>query len=299
MSFYRYALETPDYYTRSLTPITEELKNFTYYSYRFYTSLNDNNNACRVISLGYEKSWPMKVWGPRQVNRFNVRYVTRGKAFFNGQPVSEGQFFFSTAHDTYAIECTDEPFEFYYIGISGNGTEDIIKSAGFHSIPKIGECPFINEIPGIFYEPLFISHVNKDVDLYLLSRFLYLMSLHKPYNSIVSNISDTAQVYYQQALNYIQEYLCEGITPKDIAEFLHISPSYLRSIFGKNCEYSLREYLIRKRVEYAADQLRFKRCSVKEAANAVGYEDCSQFCKMFKKYIGMPPQTYKTMQTRS
>ena len=126
--------------------------------------------------------------------------------------------------------------------------------------------------------------------------FFHLISLHRPYNiASIDSESDATLNYYRDALNYVKEYLCNGITPNDVAEFLHLSPSYLRTIFRKHCEYSLQEYMIRKRIEMAADQLKHGNHSVKEAATAVGYDDPAQFCKMFKKHMGVSPKKYREL----
>ena len=70
MSFYRYAIaypqeNAPEKYLRSLTPPTSEMKQYPYFSYRYYTSEKDDSPDCHVISLGYEVSWPNKSHGPR------------------------------------------------------------------------------------------------------------------------------------------------------------------------------------------------------------------------------------------
>lgn len=300
MSFYRYAIaypqeNAPEKYLRSLTPPTSEMKQYPYFSYRYYTSEKDDFPDCHVISLGYEVSWPNKSHGPRSVNRFILHYVIRGKGYFNGQPVEKGQMFFTHPYDEHVIIVDeDDPMEFYYIGIAGPGIENIMKNAGFLSVPQIQDCPFIDQIPEFFHDPLFELHPDSDTDYYLMSVFLRLMALHKNHNFKKPNTpNEDAFFYYKQALIFIEEYLLDGITPKDVAEYLHLSPSYVRAIFAKYCKYSLRELLIRKRVECAANHLSFNRFSVAQAANLIGYEDYTQFSKIFKKYTGMSPQTYK------
>ena len=297
MLFYRYAMDTADTnYRRSLVPISrDELNSSQFFSYRFYTSPNDITSSYRVVSLGYERRNVGHTHGPKVTERFILRYVTSGCVYYNGRPVKAGQFFFSFPNDVCMIECRDSTAELYYIGIIGNGTQELIEETEFDKIPnRIASCEFIDKIPKIFNDPLFTPHNNKDVDYYLLSVFMYLVSLHRPNNMTESsNSHDTRYLYYQKALNYINEYLFEGISASDIADFLHLSPSYLRSIFSQYNKYSLREYLIRSRVKKAADELTMSGVSVKEAANSVGYEDCAQFSKMFKKYLGMTPQEYK------
>ena len=303
MSYYRFALDYPtedgnEKRLRSLTPLSvSEIQKYRYGSYRYYTSEKDDTPQCHVISLGYDRSYPGKQHGPRSINRFILHYVTHGKGTVNGSAVRAGQVFFTHPYEEFVINSDrDEPLEFYYIGIAGPGTEAIMKNTGFLSVPKIMECPFISRIPTMFYEPLFEASADTDPDYYLMSFFLRLMSLHKNHNIKVSEEpTDDAFFYYKQTLRFIEEYLLRGITPSDVAQFLHISPSYLRVIFSRYCKFSLRELLIRKRIECAANHLVFHQCSVMEAANLCGYEDYTLFSRIFKKYTGMSPRAYKQL----
>ena len=300
MSYYRYAIEYPSENShsrihRSLVPPLEEAKLHPYHSFRLYTSEKDDSSACTVISLGHEYSWPNKKFGPRSIDRLILHYIIKGRGTFNGKPLSAGTFFFVKPYEKHTlIADAEDPMEFYYIGISGPGTESIIKSGGFLSIPSIQDCPFIDRIPELFYKRLYEINADEDVDFSLMSFFLQLVALHK--HHIVRNTalpSDETYFYYKAALLYIQDSLLEGITPRDVAQYLHISPSYLRVIFAKYCKYSLRELLIRKRIECAASHLKYDHWSVSQAAALIGYDDYTLFSKIFKKYTGFSPQAYK------
>ena len=118
MSYYRYAIAyawegDQEKFIRSITPLSEEVKNYPYYSYRYYTSEKDDAPNCHVISLGHEYSWPEKSVS-RIVNRFIVHYTVRGKGSFCGQPVRAGQFFFTHPYEEYKIVADKhDPLEFY------------------------------------------------------------------------------------------------------------------------------------------------------------------------------------------
>lgn len=297
MPYYRYSIDTPSELNRfrSLTPLPAPLSDMSFFSYRCYTSEKDDSSSCNVISLGYERSWPNKTNGPRSINRFILHYVLSGKGYINGYEVSGGQCFFVKPYEEHTLVADqNDPMELYYIGISGPGTENIMKSAGFFSVPQIQVCPFIEKIPILFHKPLFEANTEEDQTLFLMGFFLQLVSLHKHYNIQSSSTpQDDTYFYYKEALVYIHDSLLEGISPKDVAQYLHISPSYLRVIFSKHCKYSLRELLIRKRIECAASHLRYDNWSVSRAAALIGYEDYTLFSKIFKKYTGISPLEYK------
>ena len=300
MSFYRYGLGiyvegNKETIQRSLSPIPlSELQKNDNFAYQYYTSEKDDSPNCHVISMGIH-SCTTNHDSTRHSNRFILNYVVSGCGTINDVPIQKGQYFFSLPYESCNLKTGDHsPMTYYYIGLAGKGTEEIIKNAEFPKLERIQNCPFIDQIPEMFRPALFEPHQNIDPDYMLVSLFLQLVAMHKPYNTQKSNQpQDDTFYYYKQALLYVNEYVLRGITPKDVAQYLHISPSYLRAVFSKHCQYSLRELLIRKRLECAATKLAFHQCSVGEAANLIGYDDYIVFSRIFKKYMGVSPQSYK------
>ena len=301
MAYYRYSASYPDkngneLTVRSTVPFSLETEKNPYYCHRYYTSEKDDSPYYYVVSLGHQKGWPGRFHGPRTVDRFIIHYVVGGKGEFQGEPVEAGQFFFTHPYETHTIRDDDQdPMEYYYIGIAGPGTKELMRRTGFFSIPKIHRFHFTEQLLPLFYNTLYQTNPRHDTELYLLSAFLYLLSLHQQENTVSASEHSKKDtfLYYKEALIFVQDYLLEGITARDVALHLHISQSYLRSIFARYCKYSLRELIIRKRMECAASRLTFENASVMQAAALVGYSDYTLFSKIFKKYIGMSPLTYK------
>ena len=64
--------------------------------------------------------------------------------------------------------------------------------------------------------------------------------------------------------------------------------------FKKKLGCSFSEYLVRFRMNKAASLLREESMlSISEIADSVGYTDYAQFSKIFKKYKGASPRTYR------
>lgn len=301
MSYYRYAIEEPlpngeSSYHRSLTPLPKnDLSTRGFFSYHLYTSEKDDSSTWNVISIGHERRWSNKRHSLRR-GRFILHYIVSGKGTCFGNPIYEGQFFFVRPWEMTQFESDPhKPLEFYYIGISGPGTEEIMQDVGFTSLSScIQLCPFIEQIPSLFNDYLHVQHSKCDTDYLLRGFFFSLIARHKALNEnekVAS--SENTYYYYKQALLYIQEYLTKGISPSGVAEYLHISPSYLRAIFARYCRFSLRELLIRKRIEFAANLLAFENESVISAGTKAGYADYTLFYKMFKKYMGVSPKAYR------
>ena len=78
----------------------------------------------------------------------------------------------------------------------------------------------------------------------------------------------------------------------DIAKQLNLDRRYLTRLFKEKTGQSIQEYLIQVRLEEAAHCLQ-SGYSVNDTATLCGYEDVSNFSKMFKKRYGISPTKMK------
>lgn len=98
-------------------------------------------------------------------------------------------------------------------------------------------------------------------------------------------------------INYVKQFIQENYRSQihlgDLAMAAHISPSYLSTLFKKEEGRSFSEYLVRFRMDRAAEFMEDTGIPFVEVANMVGYTDYAQFCKMFKKYKGVSPTEFR------
>ncbi|WP_434796290.1 phosphoenolpyruvate hydrolase family protein [Terrisporobacter vanillatitrophus] len=98
-------------------------------------------------------------------------------------------------------------------------------------------------------------------------------------------------------IEFVKEYVAENymneISFLDLANSVHISRSYLSSLFKKEVGCSFTEYLVKFRINKAVNILNKKDIPLSTVASLVGYNDYSQFSKMFKKYKGYSPIKHK------
>ncbi len=98
-----------------------------------------------------------------------------------------------------------------------------------------------------------------------------------------------------QIMAYVNRHLNEPVTVLELAEYVHLDPSYLCRKFKEQAGCSLREYIILKRVALAKELLRQGK-TVTEACQGSGFSDYSNFIRTFKKYAGMPPGKFRQNQ---
>lgn len=94
------------------------------------------------------------------------------------------------------------------------------------------------------------------------------------------------------------EYIRDNLGEKDLslnrlAEQVSLSPAYLSSLFSKNMNCTVSQYVTERRMESAKDLLADPGCRLYEVAEKVGYEDPKYFSKTFKKVVGVTPREYR------
>lgn len=99
--------------------------------------------------------------------------------------------------------------------------------------------------------------------------------------------------YVDFVKKYIEDNYMHEIKLGDLALVAHVSASYLSIIFKKEVGCTFTEYLIRFRINKARELIQKYKLSCKEAAGQCGYEDYVQFSKIFKKYTGVTPSSYR------
>lgn len=84
-----------------------------------------------------------------------------------------------------------------------------------------------------------------------------------------------------------------------LARIAGCSPSHFSALFRRHFGLAPVEFLIRHRMQRAADLLQDKNRTVGEVAGQVGYADLFQFSKIFKKYFGRSPRSWRESAWRT
>lgn len=99
--------------------------------------------------------------------------------------------------------------------------------------------------------------------------------------------------YYQRMrllTDYIQEHYYETITLNDLAEMVHLNPSYLSRFFKKHSGMTFFEYVTSVRLDHAYQQLCQTDLPIMMIGDLSGFKTYHQFNKEFKKIYGMTPK---------
>lgn len=95
-----------------------------------------------------------------------------------------------------------------------------------------------------------------------------------------------------EAKKYIARNFSQNISRTDVAEAVHLEPSYFSKYFRKKCGMNFHDYLQRERIRKVIELLD-KGYKVFDAANMAGFQNRNHFNQVFKQHIGCSPSDYK------
>lgn len=94
---------------------------------------------------------------------------------------------------------------------------------------------------------------------------------------------------------YAKKYYHTDITVRELAEnVLFMNQNYVSHLFAERKGISFSAFLRQVRIEHARELLRNAEYSVTDVAMMVGYNDTSQFIRIFKQETGMTPKKYRS-----
>ena len=94
------------------------------------------------------------------------------------------------------------------------------------------------------------------------------------------------------ALAYVGEHYGEAMHVDVLADLCHLSISAFSRAFHRDQGMSFRRFLLHFRIERAREFLCEPHTSVSEIAYSVGFNDLSQFGRMFRRIVGMKASDY-------
>jgi two-component system, response regulator YesN len=95
------------------------------------------------------------------------------------------------------------------------------------------------------------------------------------------------------AIEYINNNLKNELTQKEVADHVHLNPSYLSSLFKEHVKLTFSEYVTRRRIQRAKELLMTTNLPINDIAEESGYKTAKYFIKIFKELEGETPSAYR------
>ncbi|WNR46034.1 response regulator [Paenibacillus roseipurpureus] len=112
-------------------------------------------------------------------------------------------------------------------------------------------------------------------------------------STAVWETSEASTFLIDKAKSYIHNHYQRSITLSEVAEHIHISPTYFSFLFKEMTGENYVQYVTTCRVEKAKQLLKDSYYKVYEIGEMVGYENPRYFSEIFKKMTGKTPNDYR------
>ena len=91
----------------------------------------------------------------------------------------------------------------------------------------------------------------------------------------------------------------DEVTTIDLAEEVHLHPSYLSRLFREQMGCTLHDYILDQKIQTAKQMLQFSERSYAEIANLLAFSSQSHFIQVFSKKVGVTPRQFRESEYRS
>ena len=105
--------------------------------------------------------------------------------------------------------------------------------------------------------------------------------------------SNEKQNIVNSIISYMNDNYMNDISLDKISKNMYLSPVYISKIFKEEIGDSPINYLIKIRLAKAEELLKDNALPIKVIAKSVGYNDAYHFSKLFKKYYGVSPSSFR------
>jgi len=106
-------------------------------------------------------------------------------------------------------------------------------------------------------------------------------------------LGSEAQRLVRQAMAYLHEHYTEAVSREELARHVGMNSDYLTYCFRKELGMTPIAYLNRYRINQAKLLLAERQMSITEVGMAVGFSDSGYFSRVFRKEVGVSPETYR------
>jgi len=96
------------------------------------------------------------------------------------------------------------------------------------------------------------------------------------------------------AVSYVATNYPEKLRLATAARLCDLSPFQFSRNFKKEQGFTFRDFVVRVRIQRAAELMKYSSASVTEAAFVVGFNDLSYFARMFRRQLGVSPSRYRS-----
>ncbi len=269
---------------------------------RFYLDLNPSGDQpLSVVCGGLEECAPRYSIRRNTFPFYSVEYVARGAGHLRLQrrphPLEPGTVFSYGPGVPHEITTDNQSLLVkYFVDFSGKKAAGLLRSCGLPAGRVMRVFP-ANALVALFDELIQSGLIPGRGNAELCARLLECLALKiAKANAPLKGTETLAFATYQRCRRHIEQHFLKLRTLAQIATECRTDKAYLCRLFRRYDQRSPYQYLLRLKMNHAAERLLQAGCLVKRAAEEVGFEDPFHFSRVFRSTLGMSPAEFRTLR---
>lgn len=120
-----------------------------------------------------------------------------------------------------------------------------------------------------------------------------IQHLHQQRETPAQRPVTSTESLIEQVQFYIFDHISQEISRDDIAAYVNLSPRYLSTVFKRETNFTLSDYIRNERIAFAKRLLKQTNLPISIISENVGYDSLSYFSSVFRQIVGCSPREYR------
>ena len=267
--------------------------------YFYYDTAPNFNKDLAIVCGGHEKcASDFEIYRSNYPFSF-IKYTIKGKGTLSSNNktyqllpgILSG---FCAGVDHRYISDRNDPMEHIFITFLGTEAKSILQKSG---LGKGGAVKVQNPEEALsLIENIFLAGIEKQpFSQIICSSYLRILLLKQGTNSLSKEAFSASLNTFRKCKDYINKNFSDDISISDAATSCNINVRYMSSLFKKYADTTPHEYLMKLKLNKAANLLLNSSLTIKKVADLIGFPDPYHFSRNFKKYNGLSPKKYRQL----
>ena len=269
---------------------------------RFYLDLNPpKNRPLTVVCGGVEHCTPDYAIRRDSFPFYSIEYVARGRGEveLKGRsfPLQPGRLFsYGPGVSHHITGDPANPLVKYFVDFTGASATELLQSCNL-APGRVSEV-----FPANVLQPLFDELIHAGLKVgrgsaELCAKLLECLALRiAGARAPLEGTETLAFMTYQQCHRHIEQHHLRLRTLEQIAKECHVNNAYLCRLFRRYDTQSPYQYLLRLKMNFAAERLQQPGALVKQVAEEAGFTDPFHFSRVFRSVLGLSPAAFRGLR---
>ena len=264
-----------------------------------------SSRELHLVSCGYEDCSMDQSYGPIVCHYYILHFVLHGQGhFYNNKThyvINKNQYFLITPGTLvfYRAEACN-PWTYTWICFNGTSVPDMLERCHINQESPVQTYSRPEDIADIISDMMKCHEKTPANECHIQSGLYAIFAkLCEASNASYNALESNDNFYVSQATAYILGNAGPDITVEYLANYLHISRSYLFTLFKRHLNTSPQRFLAMARIRNACELLGNTDLPIATISNACGYQNPFAFSRAFKKEIETTPTEYRRANSAS